>query len=232
LYGNDKTKGWEFLPTKQKTIEWGGRLQVPVPKGEIAISYHQRRANIEKGIPQLIQLAGLPEGYSEMVTSLFDMKSPIEKRIGIDGKWDVTVGLWGEAVFIHRDINWLPYPYQRMITVGTDYTFGLGNGIHCMYEHFWFEISEKVFGTEEGMTFSAFSVNYPLDLLNNLTGMLYYDWENKEWYHFMTWQRTTDRFRLHLIGFWNPDQFQIYQNLNQTNVFSGKGFQIMVVYNY
>ena len=232
LYGNNKTKGWEFLPTKEKTIEWGGRIQHPVPRGEIAISYHQRQADVEKGVPQLIQLAGLDESYSEMASNLFDLKSSVERRIGIDGKWDMTVGLWSEAVFIHRDIDWLPYPYQRMITVGTDYTFSLGNGVHCLYEHFWFEISEKIFGTGEGMTFSAFSVNYPLGLLDNLTGMVYRDWENKEWYRFINWQRTTDRFSFHLIGFWNPDQFQIYQNLTEANVFSGKGFQIMVVFNH
>ena len=232
LYGNDETKGWEFIPTRKNSIEWGGRVQHPVPRGEIAFTYHWRQTDVERGIPQLIHLAGLPENYAELASTLLDLKPATEQRFGLDGKWDITIGLWGEVVFIHRDIDWLPYKYQRMITVGTDYTFGLGNGVHCLYEHFWFEISEKIFGAGEGMEFSAFTVGYPLGLLDQLSGMIYYDWENKEWYRFVQWQRMYDNLSFYLIGFWNPDQFQIYQNLTEASVFAGKGFQIMLVFNH
>jgi len=232
LYGNNETKGWEFIPTEKKSIELGGRIQHPVPRGEMALTYHRRQADVQRGIPQLIRLAGLPEDFSDLASTLLDLKPATEQRFGVDGKWDIIVGLWGEAVFIHRNIDWLPYKYQRMITAGTDYTFGLGNGIHCLYEHFWFEISEKMFGNGEGMEFSAFAANYPMGLLDNFTGMVYYDWENKEWYRFFNWQRTYDNFSFYLIGFWNPDQFQIYQNLTETNMFAGKGFQIIVVFNH
>ena len=36
LYGNDEPKGWELLPSDDNTPELGGRVQVPVPRGEIA----------------------------------------------------------------------------------------------------------------------------------------------------------------------------------------------------
>ena len=38
LYGNDETKGWEFLPTSEKKPEFGGRIQFPVYTGETGIS--------------------------------------------------------------------------------------------------------------------------------------------------------------------------------------------------
>jgi len=42
LWGNDKTMGWETIPTVRKIPEFGGRMQFPVPKGEIAVSYNHR----------------------------------------------------------------------------------------------------------------------------------------------------------------------------------------------
>ena len=54
LYGNDDVKGWEFLPTVKDDIEFGGRIQVPVPLGELGLSYHHRRADVNRGIDQLL----------------------------------------------------------------------------------------------------------------------------------------------------------------------------------
>jgi hypothetical protein len=34
------------------------------------------------------------------------------------------------------------------------------------------------------------------------------------------------------MGFWNPKQFQIYPNMEGNSLFAGKGFQLMVVFNY
>ncbi|MFH1319618.1 MAG: hypothetical protein ABII90_03065, partial [Bacteroidota bacterium] len=45
LYGNEGTKGWEFVPSDRKEPEFGARIQLPVPKGEAAISYHHRTAD-------------------------------------------------------------------------------------------------------------------------------------------------------------------------------------------
>jgi len=46
LWGNDKTIGWETVPAVRKIPEFGGRMQFPVPKGEVAFSYHHRTANL------------------------------------------------------------------------------------------------------------------------------------------------------------------------------------------
>jgi hypothetical protein len=35
LYGNEATKGWETSPTARRSAEFGGRVQVPVPRGDL-----------------------------------------------------------------------------------------------------------------------------------------------------------------------------------------------------
>jgi hypothetical protein len=32
--------------------------------------------------------------------------------------------------------------------------------------------------------------------------------------------------------FWNPDQYQLYQSQAGNNLFTGKGFQLMAVFNH
>jgi len=62
--------------------------------------------------------------------------------------------------------------------------------------------------------------------------MFYYDWDHRDWYRFMHWRRAYDNWSFHLIGFWNPEQFQLYQSQEETNAFAGKGLQMMVVFNH
>ena len=217
LYGNDETKGWEVIPSDEKQIEFGGRLQAPLFTGEIAVCYHHRQADLKKGLLGKFPLAE---------------KTTPENRFGLDGKWDIGIGIWFEGVLIHQDVDSSQLRYQRLTNFGLDYTFGLGNGLNVMGEYFTLASTEKVFSAGDAISFSAVSLNYPLSLLDNLTTMIYYDWENYSWYRFINWQRTYDRWSFYLMGFWNPDQFQIYQNQAETNFFTGKGFQLMVVLNH
>ncbi len=217
LYGNDETKGWEMIPSDRKKIEFGGRWQMPVSKGEFAITYHHRQVDLRKG------LLG--------TTPLGDNSIP-EDRLGLDGKWDVGVGIWFEAAIIHQKIDLPDLKYQRLLNVGLDYTLGLGNGLHAMLENFAYEASDRAFGAGESIKFSALSLGYPINLLDRITGMIYFDWKHENWYRFISWQRSYDRWQIFLIGFWNPERFQIYQNQRENNLFAGKGGQVMVVLNH
>ena len=58
-----------------------------------------------------------------------------EDRIALDGKWDLGVGLWFEAVWTRQAWTAAPWKSQRALNLGTDYTFGLGNGLHVLAEH-------------------------------------------------------------------------------------------------
>lgn len=217
LYGNDRLKGWDFFPSKSNSAEYGGRLQLPLGKGEWAATYHHRTLDPSRG----------PFALSESAVS-----SVPEDRYALDGKWDIGIGLWLEGTLTHQHSDLLPSPWQRAVNIGLDYTFALGNGLHALTESFFFTSSSRAFGKGEGITFSAFSLGYPLGLLDNLSCIVYYNWDNKDLYSFINWRRTYDRWTINLIGFWNPERFQIYQNLPQNNLYAGLGFQILIVFNY
>jgi len=215
LYGNEKTKGWEMFPTLKKKPELGARVQLPVLTGELGITYHHRKVNLK------------------VISLLIANENTIgENRFAVDGKWDAVIGLWFESVLIHQDLSVDQLRYQRFFNLGMDYTFDLGNGLNAMTEYFRLDYSDKPFRTGEPISFSALSVGYPISILDNLNAILYYDWDNSSWYRFINIQRRYDNWSFYIMGFWNPDKFQIYQNRDQNNLFAGKGLQLMIVFNH
>ncbi|MGD8538137.1 MAG: hypothetical protein PVI66_05410 [Candidatus Aminicenantes bacterium] len=217
LYGNDDPKGWETFPSDKKTPEFGGRVQVPLFSGELAFSYHHRTADINRG----------------PFEGLFPVDNLIqENRFGCDGKWDVTIGVWIEATLTHQESVLLPYPWQRALNAGLDYTFGIGNGLYALGEHLILTQSKETWNSGKDTNFSCFLCRYPFGIMDDLTVILYYDWENEEFYRFINWQRTYDKWMFNIIGFWNPEEFLLYPTQAGNNPFVGKGFQIMVTFNF
>jgi len=215
LYGNDDPKGWEFGGTWRKWPELGGRIQIPVFTGEIAGTYHFRQADFrESGIYDTIT-------YQDPVN---------ESRIGMDGKFYLLVGLWFEGAMIRQDL--VKHGFQRYLNLGADYTFNLGNGLNLMTEFFNFSIADKAFIRGDGTSFTAVSLTYPFSIINNLNFIIFYDWENSDLYNFINWSWQFDKWSFYLMGFWNPDRFQVYPGLKEVNLFAGKGLQIMAVFNH
>lgn len=215
LYGNEGPKTWEMGTTTPKTPEYGGRLQVPVPRGEAALTFHHRRADIEVPGLNFIAFPEIPEN-----------------RYGFDVKLDVEVGLWLEGTWINKRKEVLGFTNQEILNLGMDYTFNLGNGMNVIFEQLLFSYDREPFAFKNNTHFSAVSVSYPLSILDNISTILYYDWTNKHWYSFASWQRQLNRFTFFLMGFWNPDTFQLPQQSEGAEMFAGKGFQIMIVYNH
>lgn len=218
LYGNDDDKGRELAPTKDSTIEFGGRVQVPLFTGELALSYHHRKADFSQA--------------SIRIPSEFAESSVPENRIGLDGKWDVGVGVWFEGEISHFKTNKSDLEYQRALTLGMDYTFDIGNGLGVLGEHNITDYSDSAFDSENAYNVSGVSANYPLGLIDRLSTIISYDWDNDEWYRNITWQRLYDNWSFYCIGFWNPDDFLLAPNLNRVNNFSGKGVHLMIVFNH
>jgi len=216
LIGNDKRKGWEVIPSVKNKPEFGFRVQLPIPGGEIATSYHYRVADVEKVFP-------IPHGEKPHIR---------EKRLGFDGKVDYVVGIWFEAALTHQEIHIPELEYSHALNLGLDYTFGLGNGLAMMTEYFTFGSSEKPFRSEESVHFSALSASYPFTIINNLNGILFFDWTNKEFYNFINWSWQYDKWSFYIMGFWNPQRFNLYQGLEGNNLYAGRGLQIMVVFNH
>jgi hypothetical protein len=217
LYGNNHPKGWEFLSTRKNSPEFGGRIQVPVPKGEVGLSYHHR----------------IQDSTSSFLSFPADAKRYFpENRIGIDGRWDIGIGLWFEGVIYHSSIDVPDFKYSRMVTIGIDNTFGWGNGLGLTSEQLLYSNSEKAFDMSNNSLFSALSLNYPLTLLWNVAVMIYYDWNQRDFYRFLNLKLTFDKWSFYLMGYWNPEKFLIYRNMDNYDLFTGKGFQLMAVFNH
>jgi hypothetical protein len=217
LYGNDNTKGWEQVPTQKNIPEFGGRIQLPVPRGEAAISYHHRKADFSP--------------YADSLSEITPARYP-EDRIGIDGKWDLGVGFWIEGVIKHNGLeNAMFHEWETYLNLGLDYTFALGNGLNAIMEYFRYNSKADLFQKGLQGNYNALSVNYPLGLLNNITLVVYYNWEQKDWYRFINIQRKYDYLSLYLMAFWNPGHFTFYNVSEDRNLFAGKGIQLMAVVN-
>jgi hypothetical protein len=215
LYGNDDPKGWEFAGTWRKWPELGGRVQIPVLTGEIAGTCHFRQADFrESGMYDTI-------AYEDPVN---------ESRIGLDGKFDLLLGLWFEGAMTRQDLE--KYGYQRYLNLGADYTFNIGKGLNIMTEFFTFSNSDKAFNRGNGTSFSAVSLTYPFSIICNLNAIVFYDWSNSDLYNFVNLSWQFDKWSFYLMGFWNPDRFQVYPGMEEANLFAGKGIQVMAVLNH
>jgi hypothetical protein len=215
LYGNKQAKTWEMGNTSQDQPEFGGRIQYPVPKGEIALTYHHRLSNTE----------------NIYYLSSTDLLIP-ENRIGLDGKWDLGVGLWFEAALINKSKNVAMFTNQLMASVGTDYTFGIGNGLNVVFEQLLFAYDEKPFQLVNPYTFSTLSINYPVGMSDNLSAMFYYDWTNNGLYNIGTWNHQFGDFTFFCMGYSNPKNYKIPLTANDINLFAGTGVQLMLVFNH
>jgi hypothetical protein len=216
LYGDDKTKGWEIFPSKKNSIEYGGRIQIPLYTGEIAATYHHRTADPEGIIPD----------------SLVNGETYPENRIALDAKIDLGVGLWIESALIHQDLNFTELKYKSMVNLGMDYTFNLGKGLNMMSEAFAYLQGTHPLGSDEHVFFWLLSATYPLNIVHSLNAMVFYDFTNKDVYRFINWSMAFDRWSFYLMGYWNPDTYNLYNLDYQNTFYAGWGFQLMAVFNH
>lgn len=215
LYGNEKTRGFDAVRTYKKHPEFGGRIQHPVPKGELAFSYHHRTADA-----------------SDFASAKTYEQVP-EDRFALDGKWDVKVGLWFEASYIrkHQDLNILTN--QSLLNLGTDYTFSLGNGLTVISEHLILSYDQKAFDFKNTANITAATMSYPLGFYDNLSSVFYYNWGSEGYTFFLNYSHQFPKITAYVFVFYNSENGQqgIQQN-DLVNNFSGPGIQIMAVYNH
>ncbi|MCG2459494.1 hypothetical protein K8352_01890 [Flavobacteriaceae bacterium F89] len=214
LYGNEKPRGYDAVGTYKKDVEVGGRFQYPVPKGELAISYHHRTADATNILNEP-SLENIPED-----------------RIGLDGKWDVTVGLWFETSYIHKHVDLGSLTNQTLITLGTDYTFGIGNGLNVVLEHMITSFNRESVKFSNNTNITAINISYPMGLSDNLSMLPYYDWEGNNFSFFLNYQHQFKKLTGYVMAYYNPDSQTVVQENELVNVAAGPGFRLMLVYNH
>ncbi|MGB1204227.1 MAG: hypothetical protein ACPG5B_01205 [Chitinophagales bacterium] len=214
LYGNEKTRGFDAIETNKKIPEMGGRVQIPMERGEIATSYHYRTANSE----------------NSLFVSQFE-KIP-EHRVGIDGKWDIGIGLWFEAAYIYKTKNVSLFTHQNLLNIGADYTFGIGNGINMVAEHLMTNFDEEAFGFDNTSHLTAITLSYPLGFFDNLSAIFYYDWKGENATAFLNYEHQFKKVVGYLMFYYNPTTQQGIQQNDFVNQFSGPGVRLMFVFNH
>ncbi|EPR66024.1 hypothetical protein [Cyclobacterium qasimii] len=215
LYGNEKARGFDVVPTNKAVPEFGGRIQNPVPKGELAFSYHHRVAN-SITIGQVNAFDKIPEN-----------------RFGLDGKWDLGVGLWFESVYVHRNKDLGNLTNQTLLNIGVDYTFPVGTGLNAVLEHMQINFDEENFAVNNALHVTAATLMYPLSFFDNLTTVMYYDWNTDNTSFFINYSHQFKKLTGYVMGYYNPESIQqgIQQN-EFVNQFKGPGLRLMLVYNH
>jgi len=208
LYGNDAPKGSEEHPSVKDHPEFGGRLQYPVWRGELAATLYTRTVD----------------------ASEFDGGDFRESRFALDGRWEAIVGMWCETLLQHQQSDYVAYPWTTMATLGLDYTFGIGNGLYVLAEHQVTLQSAAAFGFDEETHLSAFSVSYPLGLFDTLTAYSYYAWEPQAYSQHVSWQRSYDNLVINVSLFRYPDADGKRDESRRNTFRTGYGGQVMVVY--
>lgn len=213
LYGNEGIKGLEFFETHSGAVEFGGRVQSPFLTGEVGLSYHHRETDIG--------------------TETSPMTSA-ENRVGFDARWDLIVGAYVESAWMYQGKDAGVLNHQELLTLGVDYTFGLGVGLYTVVEHMMMATGEEAFQFDNSINMTAMQMSYPIGMFDNIGTIIYYDWMNDDVYTFVNWFRQYDKMTFYLMAYWNPENTPLaIPGMSTTeNLMSGRGVQAMVVFNF
>lgn len=216
LYGNDERRGYDIMQSDKTTPEYGGRIQYPTPKGEIALSYHHRKS--------VLDMRSNPENPVYIETP--------ENRLGLDGKWDVGVGVWFETTYTRTQQNVGILTNQSLTNVGLDYTFGIGSGLNMVAEHL-----VSVYGEEAGKSdftgnTTATSFTYPIGFYDHITAFVYYDWASEGTGFFANYEHQFNRITTYLMLFYNPETEVPIQSNDLIQTTPGFGIRLMAVFHH
>jgi hypothetical protein len=207
LYGNKETKGYEVNGSVKNIPEFGGRIQTPVLIGEMAATFHTRMAD----------------------AGTFEYR---ENRYAIDGRWDIGIGIWFESAVQQSRSTLLPYEWNKMITIGADYTIPAGNGIYILGETLSSSASDNILTNNMDQEVSALMLTYQIGVLDNIIVQEYLTWQGKDLYQYYNWQRTYDNIIISAALFHFPESGKGFLPSNQSLPAAGYGAQLMLIYNY
>ena len=218
LLRNNELKGWELIPTKKNNAEFGGRFQFPIWKGEIGLSGHNRIIG-RNDLPSNLEINTMPKATPEV-------------KVAIDGFFDIGVGLWFESSVVRANYgddfpNW-----QSMLTIGSDYTLALGNGLTVTGEHFIYNMDDRPLSTNSAVQITGLMAMYPLGLFDNISGMVFYSWNAELAYFFISWQRTYDDWTINLNTFFSSNSDSTFSFGQSFSDFNNSGIQLMLIFNH
>ena len=218
LLGNNEPKGGELIPTKKNNAEFGGRFQFPIWTGEIGLSGHNR----------IIGRNDLPPNSAINTMS----KATPELKAAIDGFFDIGVGLWFESSIVRANYG-ADFPnWQSMLTIGSDYTLAVGNGLTVTGEHFINSMGDRPLSTNSAVQMTGLMAMYPLGLFDNISGIVFYSWNDKLAYFFLSWQRTYNDWTINLNTFFSSNSDSTFSFGQSFSDFNNSGIQLILIFNH
>jgi len=214
LYGNENPRGLESFGSNKKKPELGGRIQFPLMNGELALSYHHRTASAEN--------LGMMPGIDSIP----------ENKIGLDGKWDLGVGLWFEAALVKKEITIPSFNYQEMLNVGSDYTFDIGNGLNLSVEHLALAFDEKAFEFKQLYHITSFLVSYSIGFFDQISLYGFYLWDNKKIMPLVNYKHDFKYISTYLMAYYTPKLEQNILGNNYSQQLTGSGLRLIIVFNH
>jgi len=121
---------------------------------------------------------------------------------------------------------------QDSWNLGADYTFGVGSGLGMTLEYFRYHTGNQFLVNGSAINVIGSLFTYPVSILDNVSAMVFYIPENNLVFNYVNWTRTYDNWTLYAIGYWNPSTPLNISQSQGKNLFTGKGLQIMVNYNF
>jgi hypothetical protein len=217
LYGNEDTRGFDVVKSHKKSPEFGGRFQFPVGKGELAFSYNHRTANAND-LLNTTELEKIPEN-----------------RIGLDGKWDIGIGLWFETSYIKKQKDVGDFTHQTLATLGMDYTFPLGNGLNTVVEHLVVGYDQNNLGFNNNSNITALNVSYPVGFFDNLSMFMTYSWEEEKGSFFLNYQHSFPKITGYFMAYYTPSADVTLAGDKRNDFvssFTGFGLRVMLVFKH
>ncbi len=210
LYGNDKLKGYEIMPSTEENMEAGGRIQYPILSGDMGFTFHTRKVD----------------------ASGYHIPNFRENRYALDGRWDMGIGLWFESLLEEQDTLYIKENITKKVSIGADYTFNVGAGLYMLVEHMGACTSDKIAEWDNTYHISAFRLSFPAGIMDTLSATGYYDWENDKYYQHINWARTYDSIMINVSLFDYPETDTGSSSVYQGAITGGRGIQVMVIYNH
>ena len=119
-----------------------------------------------------------------------------------------------------------------MLTIGTDYTFGVGNGLTVTGEHFIYSIDDKPFSTDNDTQLTGIMAMYSISIFDQISSIFFYSWDAELAYIFISWQRTYDNWTINLNTFFSSNSDSSFSFGQSFSDFSSRGIQLMLIFNH
>lgn len=162
--------GTDEIDAVSENPEVGARLELPLGKIESGFSFH----------------------YRDFRRAVFGTRFR-EQRLGLDLRYDGPLGVWLEACASSYQQEGIDLPASgSALSLGADYTLGIGNGVYLMQEIYWRDYVEHLhWGISSGFRLAGMA-SYPLGILDQLQALWLYDKRLDQQDLSLGWQRNYD----------------------------------------